>query len=124
MPVSWRIAEGVVFLESDEAATFDEWKDAVGAALPVARTECVDAVVHDLRQMARVPSLREANARVQVLVQQSKTFGITRWASVVSGPENLGMGQTAEMLGAGELVEFRVFEDLAEAMAWARCGSK
>jgi hypothetical protein len=120
MPVSWRLADGVVLLESDEAATFDEWKEAVEAALPVAHTECLDAVVHDLRRMARVPSLREANSRVQLLVRQSITFGIKRWASIVSGPENLGMGQTAEMLGAGKLVEFRVFEDPAEAEAWAR----
>ena len=123
MPVSWRLEGGVVFLESDERATFDEWKDAVEAALPVARTEHAEAVVHDLRRMARVPSLREANARVQLLLRQSRLFGIKRWASIVSGPDNLGMGQTAEMLGAGELVEFRVFEDAADAEAWARGGS-
>jgi hypothetical protein len=39
-------------------------------------------------------------------------------------PDNLGMGQTAEMSGAGELVEFRVFEDAAEARARARGGSQ
>jgi hypothetical protein len=122
MPVSWRIDEGVVFLEGDEAATFDEWREAVGEALPVAHTECVDVVVHDLRRMARVPSLQETTSRVQVLVRQSKTFGIRRWASIVSGPANLAMAQTAEMLGAGALVEFRVFEDPAEAEAWARGG--
>jgi hypothetical protein len=124
MPVSWRLEDGVVFLDSDEGATYDEWKEAVEAALPVARTEHAYAVVHDLRRMARVPSLKEANARVQLLLRQSKMFGIRRWASIVSGPDNLGMGQTAEMLGAGESVEFRIFEDAAEAEAWARVGSQ
>lgn len=124
MPVSWRLADGVVFLVSDKAATLDEWKEAVEAALPVAHAQCVDAVVHDLRRMARVPSLQEATARVQLLVRQSRTFGIKRWASVVSGPANLAMAQTGEMLGAGALVEFRVFEDPAEAEAWARGGSE
>jgi hypothetical protein len=123
MPVSWRLADGVVFLEGDEAATFDEWREAVVAALPIAHAQCVDVVVHDLRRMTRVPSLQETTARVQVLVRQSRTFGIKRWASVVSGPANLAMAQTAEMLGAGALVEYRVFEDAAEAEAWARGGS-
>jgi hypothetical protein len=120
MPVSWRLADGVVFLEGDKSATFDEWKEAVETALPVAHTQCVDAVVHDLRRMARVPSLQETTARVQVLIRQSKTFGIRRWASIVSGPAALAMAQTAEMFGAGALVEYRVFEEPAEAEAWAR----
>jgi hypothetical protein len=64
----------------------------------------------DLRRMARILSLREANARVQLLVRQSKAFGIKRWPAIVSGLGNFGMAQTAEMLGVGERVEFRVYE--------------
>ena len=29
MPVTWRISEGCVLLESDEGATIEEWKTAV-----------------------------------------------------------------------------------------------
>jgi hypothetical protein len=122
MSVSWRLEAGLLCLESDERATFDGWRTAVEAGL---RAACdsnagVVAVVHDLRRMARVPSLREANARVAWLVKQSRAYGVRRWASVVRGLDNLAMAQTAEMAGAGQAVEFRVFEDLAEAQAWAR----
>jgi hypothetical protein len=122
MPVSWRLDGGLLFLDSDRGATFEGWSKAVEAGLRAARDtgQGVVAVVHDLRRMARVPSLREAHARVALLVRESKAFGVRRWASVVGGPENLEMAQTAEMFGAGEAVEFRVFEDLADAEAWAR----
>jgi hypothetical protein len=122
MPVSWHLDAGFVLLESDEAATFDEWKEAVAAALLTAHTEfgADIAVVHDLRRMRRVPALNEAHARMTLLIRRSRTFGVKRWASVVGSAENLAMAETAEVFAAGEPVEFRVFTNLAEAEAWAR----
>jgi hypothetical protein len=33
MPVSWRISEEIVWLESAEPVTFEEWKAAIDGAL-------------------------------------------------------------------------------------------
>ena len=120
MPVSWRIAEGCALLESDEMATLDEWKGAVDAALRARDFKRGMAVVHDLRRMFRVPTPDEARARLAFLVSRSREFGVSRWAIVVAGTAHYGMGRMAEFLSEDErAVEFQVFREPAEAIAWA-----
>jgi hypothetical protein len=120
MSVSWRI-DGAVLLESDEKATLEEWKAAVDAALRAPAFERGMAVVHDLRRMFRVPSPQEAQERVDFLARRSQAFGIRRWAIVVAGTAQFGMGRMAEFLSDGAPgVDFRVFREPADAIAWAR----
>jgi hypothetical protein len=123
MPVSWRLAEGYVFLESAESATLEEWKAAVDEALADPGFRPRLALAHDLRRMVRVPSAFEAMERVRFLANRSKRFGISRWAIVVSGATHYGMGRMAEILSEiGQEADFRAFKELEEAVAWARGG--
>jgi hypothetical protein len=122
MPVSWSIRAGVVGLESDEAATFEEWKAAAEAAFADPAFRSGMSVLHDLRRFARVPSTQETQARVSFLVDRSLEHGIPRWAVVVSSPVQYGMSRMAEAFADRAPVRFRGFNDLDEALAWARDG--
>ena len=115
-----------MFLEGDEAATFDEWRDAVEAAMRAAFAALgrVDAAVHDARRMGRVPSEEEVRARIAFLTRQTFVFGLMRWAALVSRPAHLAVGRMAETLCDVEPIDFRVFTDPDEAEAWARGGSE
>jgi hypothetical protein len=124
MPVSWHIAEGLVFVVSDKAATFDEWKEAAHTALDLAHSGLGGgiAAVHDARR-SPLPSAQELRARVEFLEGQAEAFGLKRWAILVTRPAHFGVGRMAEMLAAAaaaEPVELRMFTDPVEAEAWAR----
>jgi len=121
VPVSWRITENCVLLESEPTATFDEWTAAVDAALVDEKFRPGMGVVHDLRRQFRVPTADEARERVDFLMSRSQKAGIRRWAIVVAGTAHYGMGRLAEFVSDGGPVVFRVFLDVGEAHAWA-CG--
>jgi hypothetical protein len=114
-----------VYLESDDQATLDEWESAVSHALGISGSRPILGLLHDARKMERVPGPQETRARVWVLMAQARTHNVARWATVVAGPANYGMGRMAEAL-TGQLVDhersvaFRVFTDMTEAEAWLR----
>jgi len=123
MPVSWRISKGIVFLESDEEAIFEEWRLSLEGALTSSDYRPGMGLVHDIRRMGRVPAAAEVLARVYFLARQMRIYGIKRWAIVATGGAAYGMGRIGEAIvddGPNAELQFRVFRDLAEAEAWAR----
>lgn len=118
MPVSWRISHGLIWLESDEAATFEEWQSAIEAALAHPDHRPGMGVIHDWRRLRAAPSTDEIRARARY----GATLGPIRWALVVPGDASYGMGRMAEILTEQHAIELRTFRDLAEAEAWARGG--
>lgn len=121
MPVSWRITNGLVHLESSEGATFEEWRDAVDAAWadPAFRPEM--GIVHDWRKLRAGLPTAEVEKRSDYLASNAARFGRTRWALLVDSPVAYGMGRMAETL-TGTGTGLRVFRDPAEAEVWARGG--
>jgi hypothetical protein len=121
MPVSWRIAERYLLLESDEDATFEEWAAAVDAGLRDPGFRPGMGLVHDARRMGRVPSPDEANRRVEFLQRRMERMKISRWAVVVasSRPAQYGMAHMAEAFADVAGAPFRVFkDDFPDAIAW------
>ena len=120
MPVSWRIAGRYVLVDSTDAPTLRDWKDAVDAALADPGFEKGMPLVHDTRRMTRVPMPEEARERVAFLIDRSRKWGIARWAVVVSGTASYGMGRMAQFLSESSRgIEFSVFRELDEAVKWA-----
>jgi hypothetical protein len=123
MSVSWRIADGLVWLESDEAATFEEWRGALEAALADPEFRAGMGVLHDWRRHRGVMPSAEVLKRSEYLARNAARFQRIRWAVVVASNAGFGLGRMAEVLtepGAA----LRVFRDPVEAEAWARGGVK
>ena len=121
MAVTRRIDKHLVWLESDEQATFDEWIGALNEAAAQPEWHPGMCVIHDARRMARVPSQAEAESRGPFVSRRTRALGIERWAAVVStagAPE--GALQLAALFADREAGWCRVFTDFAEAEAWAR----
>jgi hypothetical protein len=116
MPVSWRISDGLVVLESDELATFAEWQAAIDAAVTNKDYRLGMGFLHDQRRLKHAPSIEEGKARVNFVAGR----GIRRWAVLAAGDATYGMGRMGEALSAATPVEIRAFRDPAEAEAWAR----
>jgi hypothetical protein len=116
MPVSWRISNGLVVLESDEPVTFAEWQAAIDGALASKDYRPGMGVLHDQRRLKHAPSVEEGKARVSFVAGR----GIRRWAVLAAGDATYGMGRMGEALSAATSVEIRAFRDPAEAEAWAR----
>lgn len=120
MGVSWRIADDIVLLESSEDATFPEWRAAVDAFVAHPDYRPGMGVVHDWRPLRRVPPTAEIEARAKYARENASSFGLARWALVVSGLASYGMGRMAEALTDDSPVHLRVFRDLDEAKSWVR----
>src|SRR5258708_10821700 len=88
MPVSWRISDGLVFLESDDPVTFGEWQAAIDAALANKDYRPGMGVLHDQRRLKRAPSIEEGKARVNFVVGR----GIRRWAVLEGRAASLAPG--------------------------------
>jgi hypothetical protein len=118
MPVSWRIAHDVVWLDSGEAATFEEWRAAVDEFL--AHPECRPGmpVIHDWRRMACTVDSCEIRARADYVRDAFALRGHTKWAIVASNSASYGMGRMAEALTDASLVKLRTFRDPADAEGW------
>jgi hypothetical protein len=121
MPVSWRIMNGLVYLESDEAATFEEWRDAVDAALADPAVRPGMGIIHDWRKHRTSLPSAEVKKRAEYVARNAARFGQTRWALLVDSSVGYGMGRMAEAL-TGLGAALRVFRDPVEAEAWARGG--
>ena len=119
VPVSWRIVNGLVYLESTQGATFEEWRDAVDFALADPAYQVGMGILHDWRRLQTALPTAEVVRRSQYLAKSAARFGRTRWALVVDTSAAYGMGRMAEAL-TGSGTGLRVFRDPAEAEAWAR----
>jgi hypothetical protein len=120
VPVSWRIADGLVILESEGEPTIGDWRAAVDAALAAPGFRAGMGLLHDARRMARVPSPREARARVDFLVGRCRRRGVRRWAVVFGADAQYGMGRLAEAVADSAGIAFRAFRDPTDAELWLR----
>ena len=122
MPIAWKIEQACIFMESTDPSTLHEWKAAVDAALEDPAFRPGMPVVHDARRLFRVPTPDEARERVAFLRARGREAQVARWAIVVSGSAQYGMGRLAGFANeaAPPGLEFRVFRDLEEAREWAR----
>jgi hypothetical protein len=120
MPVSWRISEAIVRLESSEPVTFAEWKAAVDAALASTGYRPDMGVLHDQRRLRDAPSTEEGKTRAAYVA----ALGIRRWAVLAGNDVQYGMARLADALSSGTSTEIRAFRDPAEAEAWAREGGE
>lgn len=118
MPVSWRVTNGLVYLESSEAPTLEEWRAAVEGALASSDYQPGMGVLHDTRLIKRFHSVEEAEERVAFVTK----LGIRRWAVLAESPVGYGLGRLGEGLSSGTPTEIRAFRDPAKAEAWARGG--
>ena len=114
---------GLVHLESDEGATFEEWRDAVDAALADPAFRPGMGIVHDWRKHASPLPTAEVKERSEYLARNAERFGRTRWALLVDNSASFGMGRMAQTL-TGSGTGLRVFRDPVEAEAWARGGGE
>lgn len=121
VPISSRIANGVVLLESAETATFTEWCEAFKGFLADPDYRPSMGVIHDWRRLLTAPPSTEIMARAEYVTEIPAMKG-TRWALIVAGTAAYGMGRMAEILMETSSVELRVFRDMAEAEAWVRGG--
>lgn len=116
MPISWRLFEGVVFLESGEEETLAEWQAAVRSAL-FGRANL--RMLHDARRRMRTPDVAEVKARLSFLIARVEMHRLGRCALVVGNQANYGLGRMAEALvETNPALDFRVFMEMAEAKAW------
>jgi hypothetical protein len=116
MPISWRVCEGFVRLESDGEVAFTEWRAAVDAALAHPDYRPGMGILHDWRRLRGAPSPEEIWRRADHGAQ----LGPIRWALVAPTTVAYGMGRMAEFLTEELAIELRVFRDIAEAEAWVR----
>ncbi len=120
MPVSWRISDGIVWLESSEPVAFAEWTAAIEAALSDKSYRLGMGILHDQRRLQHGPSMKEAKARVAFVAAR----GIRRWATVAESLDAYGMGRMGEALSDGTSTAIRAFKEPAAAEAWLREGPK
>jgi hypothetical protein len=112
---------GLVYLESDEAATFEEWRGAIDCAWADPAFRPGMGIIHDWRKLRNVLPSAEVVKRSEYLAHNAARFGRTRWALVVDNNAGFGMGRMAETL-TGSGAALRVFRDPVEAEAWAPGG--
>jgi hypothetical protein len=116
MPVSWRISEGIVWLESSEPVTFAEWTAAIDGALAQKDYKPGMGMLHDQRRMKHGPSIEEAHKRVAFVAAR----GIRKWAVLAESADSYGMGRVGEALSNGTATAIRAFRDPDAAAAWLR----
>lgn len=122
MPVSWRIENGLVWLESTEPSAFEEWRAAVEGFLAHPDYRPGMGAIHDWRQHQSGLPTGEIRARSHYIVRNAAIFGTMRWALVAPADVAYGMGRMAETLTAAHPLELRTFRDMAAAEAWVRGG--
>ena len=121
MSISWRIADGLVRIESSDETTVDEWRGAVDSIPAHVEYRRGMGVLHDFRKLRVAMPIPGMEERVNYLVAHAADFGPTRWAVVVARDVDFGMGRMAQvLLQSGRLIEIRVFRDPGEAEEWAR----
>jgi hypothetical protein len=124
MPVSWRFVDGIVFLESDESWTLDEWRGAVDAFLADPAWVPGMGLIHDRRRMTRSPNTQEVRDAVGFVGLRQHALGRARWALVVGSPAGYGMARVGEALLDGTTITLRTFYDMSSAETWVRSGPR
>jgi hypothetical protein len=119
MPISWQVANGVVFLESGEDATFPEWRQAIEGFLAHPGYRPGMGVIHDWRRLLKAPATPDIIARSSYVKGIPPLKG-TRWAFVVGSLAAFGVARMAQILTEESSLELRVFRDMAQAEAWVR----
>lgn len=76
------------------------------------------AVIVDRRHFTMEPDVGYVRGGISAIAERHARFGQTRWASVTSHLASYGMGRMAEAYAEHRGVQYRVFTDEAEAMAW------
>jgi hypothetical protein len=123
MPVSWRLADGLVRLESDDPVTIDEWRSAVDGFSSHPDYRHGMSVIHDRRRRSTVVTTKEIRERAEFLTSRAGSLGSTRWAIVAVRDVDFGMARLEEaLLGRVPSVDFALFRDPATAEKWARGG--
>jgi hypothetical protein len=124
MPVSWRIADGLVRLDSEDPVTLDEWRAAVDSFSNDVDYRLGMSVVHDRRRRASVVTTKEIRERAEFLTSRAESLGRTRWAIVAVSDIDFGMARLEEaLLGRVPGIDFALFRDPTTAEKWARRGS-
>jgi hypothetical protein len=118
MPVSWRISKGIVWLESAEPVTFDEWKAAIEGALSDKGYQPGMGILHDQRRLKHGPSIEEGRARVNFVASRR----IRKWAVLADSPDGYGMARVGQALSEQTATAIRAFRDPVEAETWLREG--
>src|SRR5260370_8386220 len=111
MPVSWRISEGLVRLESSGSVGFAEWKAALDAALASPDYRPGMGVWHDQRQLRDAPSTEEGKSRAAYVVAR----GIRPWAVLVATDVQYGMARLGDAHSSGTEPEIQPVPDQAPA---------
>ena len=124
MSVSWRIENGLVWLESAGPWDAMAWMGAVDASLAHPNFRPGMGLVHDRRglRLPEGPATREVGMALGFVRSRAARIGKARWAIVVADPANFGVGRMAQMMAEGTGLTIGVFRDLAEAEAWVRQG--
>jgi hypothetical protein len=119
MPVTYLFEARLLILVSKGDALLEEWKAAVTEAFASDGFRPGMGVVHDTREMARIPGRSEVEQRVAIVAALSTRHRVPRWAIVSTPGVQYGMGRMGEAFAQSK---FRVFTDLDEAKAWASGG--
>jgi hypothetical protein len=125
VPVSWRIAEDLVRIESDDPVTFEEWRSAVDGFSADPAFHPGMGVIHDWRSRTVTVTTVEIERRADYLIARTRSHGSIRWAVVVHRDVDFGMARVGEALVAdARSIDFAVFRDVTAAEEWARRGSR
>jgi hypothetical protein len=118
--VTWRIADGLVWLETTGKAVFEDFRAALENVRADAAYRAGMGIVHDWRNLTESPSRAEIEARARY----AKTFTRvhTKWAVVATTDATYGMSRMGEVLSYPAAVELATFRDVAKAEAWIRSG--
>ena len=119
MAVSWRIKDGLVWLQSEGEWSRAEWRVAVDGFLADPEFRPGMGLIHDRRRLLLPEKgLFEVKAEADFLRERTARIGKARWAAVVRDPESYGLGRMLQTLLSDTDVSLRVFYDPAEAEAW------
>jgi hypothetical protein len=121
MGVAWRVADGVVRMETGEPHSLEEWRSAVSSFMEGPEFREVAGVLHDVRGLRRPVSMAELTARVDFLSARFRGLPRKHWGIVAGSEAIYGLGRVAEALIHGSpSIDLRPFRDFAEAEAWVR----
>jgi hypothetical protein len=121
MGVAWRLAEGVVRMETVEPYTFEEWRSAVDGFMEAPEFEEAAGILHDVRGLRRSVPMTEVTARVEFLSTRFRGQPRKHWGIVTGSDALYGLGRVAEALIHGSpSLDLRPFRDFAEAETWVR----
>jgi hypothetical protein len=121
MGVAWRLAEGLVRMETVEPHTFEEWRSAVNSFVEDPEFMEAAGVLHDVRGLRHPVPMTELTARVDFLSSRFRGLPQKHWGILTANEAIYGLGRVAEALIHGSpSIDLRPFRDPVEAEAWVR----